>query len=82
MRHLPEYCAACGEEIRTLETCVLPGGVRKRAGEVTFRESVDPGVLCVPCVEGRGAFFIYDEVSEVSPEVWAKLLEESGLVED
>lgn len=43
MRRLPEYCAECGRQIATLETCVLPDGTEKRAAEVTFRESADGG---------------------------------------
>ena len=48
MRQLPEQCESCKKQIATLETCVLPDGSEKRAGEVTFRESVS-GVRCLGC---------------------------------
>jgi hypothetical protein len=49
VRQLPEYCEERGREIRTLERCVvIATGAEKRAGEVTFRESVE-GVRCLSC---------------------------------
>lgn len=38
MRQLPEYCAECGRQIATLETCVLPDGTEERGVEATFKE--------------------------------------------
>ena len=56
MRQLPEICQFCRREIRTLERVVVLGsGVEKRCGEVTFRESVAEGVLCIDCAQGEEA---------------------------
>ena len=50
MRQLPETCRSCRREIRTLERCVvLSTGEEKRAGDVTFKESVAEGVCCLGC---------------------------------
>ena len=53
MRQLPEQCEFCNRQIATLETCVLPDGTEKRAGEVTFRESAEGGILCLGCARSR-----------------------------
>lgn len=50
MRQLPEQYEECNRQITVLELCVLPDGTEKRAGEVTFRESVE-GVACGDCAE-------------------------------
>jgi hypothetical protein len=45
VRQLPEICRSCRREIRTLERCViLSTREEKRAGDVTFKESVTEGV--------------------------------------
>jgi DNA-directed RNA polymerase subunit RPC12/RpoP len=49
VRQLPEQCAACGRQIATLETCVLPDDSQKRGAEVTFRESAEGGIRCTEC---------------------------------
>jgi hypothetical protein len=50
VRQLPEICRSCRREIRTLEHCVvMMTGEEKRAGNVTFRESVTEGVCCLEC---------------------------------
>ena len=50
VRQLPEICRSCRREIRTLERCViLSTHEEKRAGEVTFKESVTEGVCCLEC---------------------------------
>jgi hypothetical protein len=53
MRQLPERCSSRRRQIATLETCVLPDGTEKRGVEVTFRESVEDGVRCQECAEGK-----------------------------
>jgi hypothetical protein len=50
VRQLPEICRSCRREIRTLERCViLSTREEKRAGDVTFKESVTEGVCCLEC---------------------------------
>ena len=50
MRQLPEICRDCRREVRTLERCVvLSTREEKRAGDVTFQESVAEGVCCLEC---------------------------------
>jgi hypothetical protein len=50
VRQLPEICRSCPREIRTLERCViLSTREEKRAGDVTFKESVTEEVCCLEC---------------------------------
>ena len=50
VRQLPEICRSCRREIRTLERCViLSTHEEKRAGDVSFKESVTEGVCCLEC---------------------------------
>ncbi len=50
VRQLPEICSSCRREIRTLERCVVLSTLEeKRAGDVTFKESVAEGVCCLEC---------------------------------
>jgi hypothetical protein len=49
MRQLSEQCASCGNQIATLETCVLPDGTQKRGAEVSFGESAEGGIRCTQC---------------------------------
>jgi hypothetical protein len=49
-RQLPEICRSCRREVRTLESCViLSTHEEKRAGDVTFKESVTEKVCCLEC---------------------------------
>ena len=50
VRQLDEICRSCRREIRTLERCVILSTYEeKRAGDVTFKESVTKGVCCLEC---------------------------------
>ena len=54
MKYLPKICSSCRREIRTLEKCViLSTREEKRAGDVTFKESVTEGVCCLECASKR-----------------------------
>ena len=54
LRQLPEICRSCRREMRTLERCVvLSTREEKRAGDVTFKESVAEGVCCLECASER-----------------------------
>lgn len=50
MRSLPEVCHQCGATIRVTEECWVrrgPFASKKRACEVSFKESVTLEILCV-----------------------------------
>ena len=56
LKYLPEICQSCRREIRTRERVVVLGsGTEKKCGEVTFKESVADGVVCMNCVPDEEA---------------------------